>query len=110
MPDQRDALGLELRQIIQADRMAADIIQNANYMRRSIEAKTEQEKARIIDESKQKNKGLSEKLTAELLAAHKVRREAALAEYQTKKQELEKTMQQNQEQWSREITQRITGT
>ena len=108
MPDQKEALGLELRQIIQADRMAADTIQNANYMRRSIEAKTEKDKARILEEAQQRQIELTQKVQAEQASDLDTKKEAALAKNQQKQQTLQQLMDENREQWAADMVQRIT--
>ncbi len=109
MPDQKEALGLELRQIIQADRMAADTIQNANYMRRSIEAKTEKDKARILEEAQQHRKELTQKVRQEQASDLDAKKQAALEKSKQKQQTLQQLMDENRETWAAAMVARITA-
>ena len=109
MPDQKEALGLELRQIIQADRMATDIIQNANYMRRSIEAKTDKDKARIMEEAKQQHQQITQTLQAQQADELAQRKKDAIENNKDKQQALAQLMEENQQEWAAQMVQRITA-
>lgn len=108
MPDQKAALGVELRQIIQADRMASDIIQGANDMRHSIEARTEQDKARIIEQAEQKRKEVTEQVRKDQMQALEEKKKVALATYDKERAHIAQQMEQNREKWIEDIVTRIT--
>ena len=97
----------ELRQIIQTDRMAIDILQRAKDVRSTIDEKTEKEKASIAQEAKNKKdvfiRELEEKLKQDLAQ----RKAKAAQMYATQKQTIDKNILQNEETWVEEITSSI---
>lgn len=98
------ALGFELRQIIQADRMAMDILQNAEYTRKDIEKKTQEETAAILADAKEKlgeATRQAKQAHAEEMARRKSEAEKA---FQQQRDHLESHFAKNRDAWADRIT------
>lgn len=108
MEDNKEMMGLALKQIIHADRMAADIIHDAEDTRRSIEKNTEKVKADILSSA--------EKCRAQLEEAAYDRQQRELAERRVQLEEemsgqretLEEMVAKNRDGWIEDIFQRVT--
>lgn len=109
MPNDRQAIAMELKQIIQADRMAVDVIQRAKDMGASIEKQTEKDKAAILAEAEQQRRETTEKVQAELADELARRKAEAEKEFAGQREFVSKTMEQNKDKWVEEITARILG-
>lgn len=101
------ALAFELRQIIQADRMALDILNNAEHTRRDIEQKTKAEADEILLDAQVKKQEVTKQVIEEQEARLEQRKNEARATYAGQKEHLEKHMAANKDKWVGEITRAI---
>lgn len=107
MEKDKEALALELRQIIQADRMASDVIKNAEDLRKSIEKRTEKEKAALLAETERQRQKITRQVEAEQAATLVQRKAEAAKKYNAQREKITQQMEQNSEMWIQEITARI---
>ncbi len=102
-------LATELRQIILADRMAVDLINNAYDTKRSVEAKTAAEKQKILQEAEQKRKDALAKVAEEQREELAKRKAKTAQRFAGAREALEQEIETNRELWAAEIVGRITG-
>lgn len=107
MSDDRSRLEHELRQIIQTDRMAMDILQNAKDTRKSIDAKTQREKEAILQQAAQKKEADLKQLQETLNKELEEKKHKATLQYTAQIQALQQTMAQHQQEWADEIASHI---
>lgn len=108
MPDTKEMLALELRQIIQADRMAADIIRDAQQTQKSIEKNTEKVKADILTSLEKCQAEIEEDVRnqqQQILAARKAELEKQINSQQ---QKLEQQVEEHRDAWVDGIVNRVT--
>lgn len=110
MASDKKALALELKQIIQADRMAVDIIQRAKDMKTTIEKQTEKDKAEILGDAQRKREEMTGQVEAEMAAEMARRKEEAARQFEQQRQFIRNAMRENREKWVDEITGRIIST
>ncbi|MDL2253641.1 hypothetical protein LJC49_06140 [Ruminococcaceae bacterium OttesenSCG-928-I18] len=103
-------LAMELEQIIEADRKAMEMLNDAQDTKRSIEEKTAAEKQTILKEAEEKRQEMLKKVQEEQREVLAARKKEASAEYAEARVRLQKTMDDNREKWAGEITQHILGT
>lgn len=109
MASNREALALELRQIIQADRMACDVIDGANGIGQSIEKGAEKQKQAILAEAERARTEMEKRVQAEQEQALKDRVAQVEAQYAGRQKAMEDQMAQNRDGWITDIVQRITS-
>lgn len=108
--ERAQALALELRQIIQADRMAVDILKNAEDTRKDIEKKTQDETAAILADAHAKMAEATRQ--AEQANAQEMERRKKEAEkaFEEQRQRLDTHFSKNREAWAQRIAAAIVGT
>ena len=102
-------LATQLRQVIQADRMAVDMVNGAYETKRAIEQKTADEKKKILQEAEEKRQEALERVAAEQREELAKRKERAAQQYAGARQALAGEMDQNRAAWAAEIAGRIIG-
>lgn len=100
-------LAFELRQIIQADRMALDILNNAEHTRRGIEQKTKDEAEEILMDAQHKKQEVTKQVVAEQEERLEQRKNEAREAYAEQKDRLRKHMEANRDLWAEDITNTI---
>lgn len=108
MPDTKSAMALELRQIIQVDRLANDIIQRAEDTRKSIEKQTKEEVAKIYSEAQNRQDELMAQVQGEQAQDVAARKNEASRNHEETCNNLDAKVEQNRAAWVEEITGRIT--
>lgn len=103
-PEKTRAMAFELRQIIQADRMAMRLIEDAQETRRSIEKKTKEETAKILQEAEQQRQEMTQEAYKNQQKALEEKKQEAREAYAAQMQDLKDRMEQNRENWVAEIT------
>lgn len=109
MPADRQKLALELKQIIQADRMAVDILTRAEDMKKAIERQTEKDKASMLQKVKTQHNEMVQRVEQEMAADMIKSKEEAAQQFEQQRNFLNKTMDENRQKWVDEITSRITS-
>ena len=109
MASNKEALALELRQIIQADRMACDVIDEATGIGQSIERDAEKRKAQILAEAERARTEMEKQVQAEQELALKDRIAQVEAQFAARQKALEEKMERNRDGWVSEIVGRITS-
>lgn len=107
MADKNKALELELRQIIQADRNAVDILRQSEDTRKTVEARTEQEKKAILADAEKKRADMEALVQKEIEEEMQRKLEAEESAFGRQKQKLEQALAQNRDAWVEEITANI---
>ena len=103
-------LATELRQVIQTDRMAAELVNNAYDTKRSVEKRTLAEKQKILQEAEEKRREAMARVAEEQREELARRKKAAAMQYAGARQALKDEMGNNKEAWAAEIVQRVLGT
>lgn len=98
------ALELELHQIIQADRMAMDLINGARDTRSSIEKRTADEKAQILQDARQKREEMTKRVEEEHRAALAARKAEAAKAFASQRELVDAEMREHKDAWVQEIT------
>lgn len=101
------ALVLELHQIIQADRMAMDLINGARDTQKSIENRTQEEQKQILLEARKKKQEMETRVQEEQRAALAQRKEEAQKAYAHQRRRIDAEMEQNRDTWVEDITAHI---
>jgi hypothetical protein len=109
MANNREALALELKQIIQADRMADDIIKDAENTKKNIEKATEKQKAALLAGALRQKQELEKQAQARQRDALDAQAKALEEQMAARRSGLEKTMAANRARWVQGIVGRITG-
>ncbi len=100
-------LATELRQVIQADRMAAELVNNAYDTKRSVEKRTLAEKQKILQEADEKRREALARVAEEQREELARRKEAAAQQYAGARQALKDEMEENRKTWAEDIVQRV---
>ena len=108
MTENREELLLELRQIIQIDRDAADIIQEAEEMRKSMEKSTEAGKERILADAESRKVQMMETVKKEQMDALSASKNQINEQFLATQKALEDKMEKNRTAWVKAITERMT--
>lgn len=101
------ALAFELRQIIQADRMAMDILSNAEDTRKDIVKKTGEETAAILADAKDKMAEATRQAERAHTEEMERRKKEADQAFAAQRWRLEEHFGQNREAWAEAITSAI---
>lgn len=109
MASNKEALALELRQIIQADRMACDVIDEATGIGQSIERDAEKRKAQILAEAERARAEMEKQVRAEQEQALKDRIAQVEEQYAGRQKAMEEKMERNRDGWVDAIVGRITS-
>ncbi len=95
----REVLALELRQIIQADRMASDIIEEARGVGKGIAKTTEDKKAAILAEADAARASMEKQVWAEEEKARTDRMAEQERQFARQQKALQNSVTQNRQQW-----------
>lgn len=102
------ALALELRQIIQADRMAMDILHNAQATGQTIEERTQKETAALLKDADARRDAMVQQVQAEHEEELARRQTQAREQFTTQRRTLGEKMQENRDAWIQEMVSHIT--
>lgn len=109
MANNKELLAQELRQIIQADRAAADIIAEAHDISLTIANRTEQEKEAAEAEADKQKADLEHSVRSEQEKLFARRRQEMEEENQAKTQQIQEKIAENRSSWIQDIVGRITA-
>ncbi len=105
----RETLGVELRQIILADRMAADVIQKANDTRKFIEKSAEEQLSGLEEDARRQQAEMEARVKAEQQKELDARRRKAEERTEAQRRELQAHFDDNRDAWIDEIVGRTTA-
>ena len=109
MAENKKALALELRQIIQADRMACDVIEEARGIGQAMEEDSQKKKAKLLAEIDQARRDMEKQVKAEQEQALQQRIGQVKASFAQRQADLEEKVSQQRPEWVTDIVQRITS-
>lgn len=102
-----EALGMELRQIIGTDEKAGKIIEEAKARSKEIEAQTKEQKDKILNDAAQRRKAMEQQVVQEQADILAQRKAQAQQQFETSRSHIAKVVQNNREQWKKDIYARI---
>lgn len=109
MENKKQVLSISLQQIIQTDKQAEEILQQAKTKNDEIVRQTSVEKAEILKDASTRRQEMIRQVEAEEEAELSKTRQELAARFEGQKQGLEQDVQQHREEWISGIVSRIVG-